>query len=221
MGNILSDKSPSSPTIPFTEEVGHPGFEEEQGTVKQKRKRSQDDRERPDCLGTIVEFLSPKKFPEEDEQVYKAYFTRQRRGTLTTMVAFGLLFSLVVLVLYAYGNNLTPLGVMSVFVIINLILFCLANFKLISDWTLDYVMPYLIWFTLALQLFCDLLLSNTPPTPSDGVTWQIFFIFASYTMLPLQVLHIFLLSSLTTLLHCIFVGVLHDSPSDFVMAQVS
>lgn len=222
MGNIFSDSSPSSPTLPFTEEVVEPGFEPEHGNIKRKRKPSRDDGERPDCLGTIVEFLSPKKFPKEDEGVYKAYFTRQQRGALPTMVAFALLCNISVLPLYFIAEDHDALAVMFLFTIANLILFCLTNFKLISDWILDHLMPYIVWFVLASQLYCDLLLYYDPLTPSDGVAWQIFFIFASYTMLPLEVIHIFLLSSLTTLLHCIIIAVFSlGVAQEFIMTQVS
>lgn len=223
-----SDTPTMSPTMPFTANVGHV-YDQKHIDSAKLQINIEDDPEvgrnydnPPDCLSSAREFIYPRKFSRESEALFKAYFTRQRRGTFPTMVAFGLIFNIVGLTLNVLSKSpdrTWALAVMCFFTVVNLALFCFINLKLVSEWWLDYVMPYLVWGVLATQILCDLLMYYRPLTPSDGVAWQMLFIFTSFTILPLQVIHILCLNGFATMIHILVVG-LRLTDNEHIVIQV-
>ena len=143
------------------------------------------------------------------EPTYQAYFNRVRRDTLHIVVLFAFLFDIQALILYCVdnpGDRLLSIAIMGIFAIISLVLFCLCKYKLLNDWTMTYIIPYGIWILLCAQTFVDLLLYYNPLTPSDGVGWQLFFIFASFTMMPLRLSVIIILCLCSVFVQCMIVG---------------
>ncbi|XP_038051898.1 adenylate cyclase type 3-like [Patiria miniata] len=142
------------------------------------------------------------------EATYQTYFTRQRRDALPVLAGFALLFDFVVLALYIFKSLSTAIAIMAITTVTNLIVFALCQYKLVTDWTLLHVMPYAVWCLLTGQTAVDLVFYYFPMSPSDGVGWQVFFIFASFVMLPIRLRYILVLSLFNVIVHSVMVGVM-------------
>ncbi|XP_041481700.1 adenylate cyclase type 3-like isoform X1 [Lytechinus variegatus] len=158
------------------------------------------------------------------ETSYQKFFVRRRLETLPVMIAFSFFFDVVVLIIY-YLDKKNPkrvvaISIMAICAVTNLILFSLSRYRLISDWSLTRIMPYLIWSLVCAQSFLDLGLYYQPLMPSDGAGWQVFFIFASFTMLPVPLGAMILLSTIAITIHCLMVGVLSLANTDYMAEQI-
>ncbi|XP_002734095.1 adenylate cyclase type 3 [Saccoglossus kowalevskii] len=170
----------------------------------------------PGCIGS--HFASTSM-----EGTYRAYFTRQKLDMLPVLLLFAFLFDVCVLTLYLASydeSKLTEISIMGISVLTNLILFVLCKFRLVSEWSLANVMPFFIWILLCGQLFAHLGLHYHPLTPSDGVGWVVFFIYASYVMMPLRLLFVLLLSAIATLGHSLMIGILASANTEYLALQL-
>lgn len=155
------------------------------------------------------------------ETTYQTYFTRQRRDALPVLAGFALLFDVVVLTMYAYKEITAAIAIMVITAIGNVMIFALCQYRLITDWTLVHVMPYVVWIVLTAQCIVDMVLYYEPLSPSDGVGWQVFFIFASFVMLPVRLRNILLLSVINVVVHCLIVKFRSQVHTETLALQVS
>ncbi|XP_077989851.1 adenylate cyclase type 3-like [Glandiceps talaboti] len=157
------------------------------------------------------------------EETYRAYFTRQKFDMLPVLLLFAFLFDVCVIILYVAkydDSKLTEISIMGIAVLTNLILFVLCKFRLVSEWALANVMPFVIWILLCGQLLVHLGLHYDPLTPSDGAGWVVFFIYASYVMMPLRLLFVLLLSAVCTMGHSLMVGLLASANTKYMAVQL-
>ncbi|XP_072175471.1 adenylate cyclase type 3-like [Diadema setosum] len=166
-----------------------------------------------------------RRFESADmEKSYQKFFVRRRIETLPVMIGFAFLFDAVVLILYYLDeknpNRVKAISIMAICAITNIVLFALARYRLVNDSTLSRVMPYVIWSLVCVQTFSDLGLYFQPLIPSDGVGWQVFFIFASFTMLPVPLVAMILLSAIAITIHCTVVGVLSTVNREYMAEQI-
>lgn len=158
------------------------------------------------------------------ETSYQKFFVRRRLETLPVMIAFSFFFDVVVLIIYSlddtFPNRVIAISIMAICAVTNLILFSLSRYRLISDWSLTRIMPYLIWSLVCAQSFVDLGLYYQPLMPSDGAGWQVFFIFASFTMLPVPLGAMILLSTFAITVHCLMVGLLSLANKEYMAEQI-
>ncbi|XP_071804572.1 adenylate cyclase type 3-like [Asterias amurensis] len=175
-----------------------------------KMKRNQRRKSKTSAFNAAYERCLPKccqyQFKSTSmETTYQTYFTRQRRDALPVLAGFALLFNVVVIAMYAYKNLTEALAIMVITAIANVMIFALCQYRLISDWTLVHIMPYVVWIVLTAQCIVDTILYYDPLSPSDGVGWQVFFIFASFVMLPVRLRIILFLSIVNVTVNCIIV----------------
>ena len=173
------------------------------------------------CLPRTLRYQFAK---ESMETTYQAYFNRQRRDTLHILVLFAFLFDMQGLILYLVDSpekRLMAIAIMGMGAIASLVLFCLCKYKLLTEWAMKYIIPYTIWALLCGQTYADLLLYYHPLTPSDGVGWQVFFVFASFAMMPLRLSVIVVLCGCTIFVHSMIVGLKSDANTQHMGNQVS
>ncbi|XP_033108181.1 adenylate cyclase type 3-like [Anneissia japonica] len=166
---------------------------------------------KPSLLSILKNRVMSRRFTEEGmEDMYQEYFMRQRWGALPVLIAFALLFDIAVIILYSMdtlSNKGSVITVQGIAFVCNLMLFFLCQFRLISDFSLTYIMPYAVWFLICGQTFADLLMYYHPIVPSSGVGWQIFFIFGLFVMLPQKLLTVLALNVVSSLTHCIIIAI--------------
>ncbi|XP_070534342.1 adenylate cyclase type 3-like [Ptychodera flava] len=176
------------------------------------------------CCSMGLPFTFGTRFASSSmEETYRAYFTRQKFDMLPVLLLFAFLFDVCVIVLYVVNyddSELTEISIMGIAVLTNLILFVLCKFRLVSEWSLANVMPYVIWILLCGQLFVHMGLHYSPLTPSDGAGWVVFFVYASYVMMPLQLVFVLLLSAICTLGHSLIVGLLSTANTKYMAQQL-
>ncbi|XP_071958520.1 adenylate cyclase type 3-like [Antedon mediterranea] len=179
---------------------------------------------KPSLLSVFKNRVMSRRFTEDGmEEMYQEYFIRQRWSSLPVLIAFALLFDIAVIILYCIDDNLDAgavITVQGIALVANLMLFFLCQFRLISDFSLTYVMPYAVWCLINIQTFADLLIYYHPIVPSSGVGWQIFFIFGLFVMLPQKLTIVLALNALSALTHCVIIAALAKD-REYIVQQLS
>lgn len=162
------------------------------------------------CL-CLPPFMRLTFAPESLENLYQTYFRRQRHETLLVLVVFAALFDCYVIVMCAvvYTNNkLASTLVASFGLVAHILLYLLCKFRLLPDRISRKVVPYALWILIAAQIFSYLGLNFAHfHQASDTVGWQAFFIFSFFLTLPLRLMPIVLITTVSCGIHTLVLGV--------------
>lgn len=162
------------------------------------------------CL-CLPRFMRLTFVPESLENLYQTYFKRQRHETLLVLVVFAALFHCYVVVMCALvfsSDNLVPLLVAGVGLVLSVILFVLCKKGVLPDRVSRKVVPYLLWLLITAQIFSYLGLNFARAhAASDTVGWQAFFIFSFFITLPLSLSPIVVISVVSCVVHTLVLGV--------------
>ncbi|XP_039604968.1 adenylate cyclase type 3 isoform X2 [Polypterus senegalus] len=162
------------------------------------------------CL-CLPRFMRLTFAPESLENLYQTYFRRQRHETLLVLVVFAALFDCYIIVMCAVmytDDKLASLLVASIGLVIHILLYFLCRFGLLPDRISRKVVPYLLWILIAGQIFSYLGLSfSISHQASDTVGWQAFFVFSFFLTLPLRLMPIVLITTVSCGIHTLVLGV--------------
>ncbi|KAK1171397.1 adenylate cyclase type 3 isoform X1 [Acipenser oxyrinchus oxyrinchus] len=162
------------------------------------------------CL-CLPRFMRLTFAPESLENLYQTYFRRQRHETLLVLVVFAALFDCYVIVMCAvvYTNNkLASTLVASFGLVAHILLYLLCKFRLLPDRISRKVVPYALWILIAVQIFSYLGINFAHfHQASDTVGWQAFFIFSFFLTLPLRLMPIVLITTVSCGIHTLVLGV--------------
>lgn len=157
------------------------------------------------------------RFAEKSlESLYQMYFKRQKRDALQVMLALAILFDTTVIILYSINydeEKIVTISVSSLAMLCEIILMVLCKLRMFSDATFN-ALPVILWLILGLQIYVDLGFEGRPMSPADSVSWQTFYVYASYVMLPIHLRWCFILSTSSCLLHTLIVSLVWNASSD-------
>ncbi|XP_028652609.1 adenylate cyclase type 3 isoform X1 [Erpetoichthys calabaricus] len=163
------------------------------------------------CCLCLPRFMRLTFAPESLENLYQTYFRRQRHETLLVLVVFAALFDCYIIVMCAVmytDDKLASLLVASIGLVIHILLYFLCRFGLLPDRISRKVVPYLLWILIAAQIFSYLGLSfSISHQASDTVGWQAFFVFSFFLTLPLRLMPIVLITTVSCGIHTLVLGV--------------
>lgn len=150
--------------------------------------------------------------PESLERLYQSYFRRQREENLLVFVAFAALFNSFIIIMCAVvytEDKLAMVVVAAVGLAADLVLFLMCWFrKLPASPVARGGVPYLLWLMVTVHVLCYMELNFQRFLDScDSVGWQAFFSFSSFLTLPLNLLPLVLLATLSCGIHTLVLGV--------------
>uniref|UniRef100_H9GSH9 Adenylate cyclase type 3 n=1 Tax=Anolis carolinensis TaxID=28377 RepID=H9GSH9_ANOCA len=162
------------------------------------------------CL-CLPRFMRLTFTPESLENLYQTYFRRQRHETLLVLVVFAALFDCYVIIMCAVvytSEKLPPTLAAAVGLATQVLLFVLCKYELLPDRVTRKFVPYVLWILITAQIFCYLGLNFARfHEASDTVGWQAFFVFSFFITLPLRLMPIVLISSVSCGIHTLVLGV--------------
>ncbi|XP_060610659.2 adenylate cyclase type 3 [Anolis sagrei] len=162
------------------------------------------------CL-CLPRFMRLTFAPESLENLYQTYFRRQRHETLLVLVVFAALFDCYVIIMCAVvytPEKLPPTLAAAVGLAAQILLFVLCKYELLPDRVTRKFVPYILWILIIAQIFCYLGLNFARfHEASDTVGWQAFFVFSFFITLPLRLMPIVLISSISCGIHTLVLGV--------------
>ncbi|XP_074539684.1 adenylate cyclase type 3 isoform X2 [Halichoeres trimaculatus] len=163
------------------------------------------------CCLCLPRFMRLTFAPESLENLYQTYFRRQRHETLLVLVVFAALFDSYIIVMCAViytSDKLASVLVASLGLAADVVLYLLCRFGLLPDRVTRRVVPYAMWVLIAAQIFCYLGLSYARfHQASDTVGWQAFFSFSFFLTLPLRLMPIVLITTVSCGVHTLVLGV--------------
>ncbi|OQV23681.1 Adenylate cyclase type 3 [Hypsibius exemplaris] len=131
----------------------------------------------------------------QQEGLYKKYYTSQKQGDLVAFVMTALSWQFFCGITYAFrhpdlrsGKELSALIILILAFAFNCTVIAVYKLRataLKEQRLLRQVVPLLVFVVLYSNFFLDLLTMHHPLLPSDGISFQILFIYATLTMLPL------------------------------------
>ncbi|KAM6953995.1 adenylate cyclase type 3 [Aplochiton taeniatus] len=149
--------------------------------------------------------------PESLEQLYQAYFHRQRQETLLVLVIFAVLFNTYIIVMCAVmysKDRLDMVVVAAVGLVADISLYALSRlrkFPATPVWSGG--VPYVLWLMIAIHVLCYMSLNFRGfPDESDSVGWQTFFSFSCFLTLPLNLKPLILLTAICCGVHTLVLG---------------
>uniref|UniRef100_A0A2C9LLR2 adenylate cyclase n=1 Tax=Biomphalaria glabrata TaxID=6526 RepID=A0A2C9LLR2_BIOGL len=167
-------------------------------------------------------------FDREDEQVYRAYFRRQRLGVLPVLVALATLHAIlcVVLDLLPYYrpeliNRLLVIGVAAAVVIfIYVVVYFIKPKNQITE-----ILAVLMWLLITFQIFYDVGTTYPRHMPSDRIGWLLVHIFVTQMTVPVESRVSATLVVLLIVVHSVLVGVMfsqeHSSTEELILQLVA
>ncbi|KAJ8409164.1 hypothetical protein AAFF_G00241850 [Aldrovandia affinis] len=163
------------------------------------------------CCLCLPRFLRLTFAPESLENLYQTYFRRQRHDTLLVLVVFAALFDCYIIVMctvvYTRDKLATTL-VSAALLLAQILLYALCRYGLLPDHVARRVVPYALWMLIAAEIFCYLGLNYSRfHHTSDTVGWQAFFAFSFFLTLPLRLLPIVIITTLSCAVHTLVLGV--------------
>ncbi|XP_004083890.1 adenylate cyclase type 3 [Oryzias latipes] len=150
--------------------------------------------------------------PESLERLYQSYFRRQREENLLVLVAFAALFNAFVVVMCAVvytRDKLVMLLVAAAGLLMDVALYLLCRFRrLPASPVARGAVPYALWMMVTIHVLCYMGLNYQRFSgASDSVGWQAFFSFSSFLTLPLNLVPLVLLTTLSCGVHTLVLGV--------------
>ncbi|XP_017695227.1 PREDICTED: adenylate cyclase type 3-like, partial [Lepidothrix coronata] len=152
--------------------------------------------------------------PESLENLYQAYFRRQRHDTLLVLAVFAALFDTYVLATVSWdvgrdGREFPPVLVpAAAFLLAHGALLALWKCRLLPERFSRRFLPGILWILIPAQVLGYLALNfGSAPEPADTVGWQAFFVFSFFLTLPLRLLPIVAVAAASCGLHTLVLGV--------------
>ncbi|XP_067097719.1 adenylate cyclase type 3-like [Osmerus mordax] len=150
--------------------------------------------------------------PESLELLYQIYFRRQRQETLLVLMMFAALFNCYIIIMCAVvysQEKLAMIVVAAVGLTADIALYTVCSLgKLPASPVTRGAVPYLLWLMIAVHVLCYLGLNyQSFPRSSDAVGWQMFFCFSCFLTLPLKLVPLLLLSTLSCGIHTLVHGI--------------
>ena len=150
--------------------------------------------------------------PESLELLYQIYFRRQRQETLLVLMMFAALFNCYIIIMCAVvysQEKLAMIVVASVGLTADIALYTVCRLgKLPASPVTRGAVPYILWLMIAVHVLCYLGLNyQSFPRSSDAVGWQMFFCFSCFLTLPLKLVPLLLLSTLSCGIHTLVHGI--------------
>ncbi|CAH1775304.1 unnamed protein product [Owenia fusiformis] len=190
---------------------------EDNGTLEKGRRKSENSQSTVQVeidqsgLQRLLPSSLRHRFADQQlESLYRAYYCRQKNSAVLVLIILSLFFCVTSIILYCIAfteKKIPPIAILSVCVVINIVMFILLKFRLISDKLFMYT-PFIPWILFATEIYVVIGLESEPIVPSLAVGWQCFLAYLSYVMLPLPLRWCMLLSSLSCLVHTIVVIVI-------------
>lgn len=151
--------------------------------------------------------------PESLEKLYQNYFHRQRQENLPVLVMFAALFNSFIIVMCAVvytEDKVAMVVVAAVALAANAVLYVLCWFQKLPASLLSHrAFPYIVWLMITVHILCYMGLNNERfPHASNSVGWQAFFSFSIFLTLPLDLLPLLLLTTLSCGIHTLVLGVI-------------
>uniref|UniRef100_A0A8C7YLL7 Adenylate cyclase type 3 n=1 Tax=Oryzias sinensis TaxID=183150 RepID=A0A8C7YLL7_9TELE len=150
--------------------------------------------------------------PESLERLYQSYFRRQREENLLVLVAFAALFNAFIVAMCAVvytRDKLVMLLVAAAGLLADVALYLLCRFRrLPASPVARGAVPYALWMMVTIHVLCYMGLNYQRFSgASDSVGWQAFFSFSSFLTLPLNLMPLVLLTTLSCGVHTVVLGV--------------
>lgn len=160
--------------------------------------------------------------PESLEGLYQNYFRRQRQENLLVLVMFAALFNSFIIIMCAVvytEDKVAMVVVASVGLAANVVLYLLCWLqKLPASLVSHRAFPYILWVMITVHVLCYMALNNQRfPHTSNSVGWQAFFAFSVFLTLPLNLLPLLLLTTLSCGIHTLVLGVIVAQRSDVTL----
>ncbi|XP_026197271.1 adenylate cyclase type 3-like [Anabas testudineus] len=151
--------------------------------------------------------------PESLERLYQNYFCRQRQENLLVLLMFAALFNSFIVIMCAVvytEENRAMVAVAAVGLAVDIVLYLLCWLrKLPASVSSHRAFPYIVWLLITLHVLCYMGLYNERfPHASSSVGWQAFFSFSIFLTLPLNLLPLLLLTTLSCGIHTLVLGVI-------------
>lgn len=144
----------------------------------------------------LPQFCRLKFAEQQQETLYEAYYTSQKQADLVAFVVSAICFQLFCAITYATrGLDLkreeekAALGFLVAAFIFNcvvIVIYKLQIIRLKDQKRFKQLFPFLVFAVLYANFFLDMLTTHHPLLMSDGVSFQILFIYVTMTMLPLR-----------------------------------
>ncbi|RVE56050.1 hypothetical protein OJAV_G00232210 [Oryzias javanicus] len=150
--------------------------------------------------------------PESLERLYQSYFRRQREENLLVLVVFAALFNAFIIIMCAVvytRDKLVMLLVAAAGLLADMALYLLYRFRrLPSSPVARGAVPYVLWMMVTIHVLCYMSLNYQRFSgASDSVGWQAFFSFTGFLTLPLNLVPLILLTTLSCGVHTLVLGV--------------
>ncbi|XP_014324696.2 adenylate cyclase type 3-like [Xiphophorus maculatus] len=150
--------------------------------------------------------------PGSLESLYQNYFRRQREENLLVLVLFAALFNSFIIIMCAVVYTEDKLAMVVVAVVglaVDVVLYLLCWFqKLPTSPMARRAVPYVLWLMVTIHVLCYMGLNYKRfSDASDSVGWQAFFSFSSFLTLPLNLVPLVLLATLSSGIHTLTLGV--------------
>uniref|UniRef100_A0A3Q2DUC8 Adenylate cyclase type 3 n=1 Tax=Cyprinodon variegatus TaxID=28743 RepID=A0A3Q2DUC8_CYPVA len=150
--------------------------------------------------------------PESLERLYQNYFCRQREENLLVLVLFAALFNSFIIIMCAVvytEDKMAMVVVAAVGLTADVVLYLLCWFqKLPTSPVARGAVPYVLWLMVTIHVLCYMGLNYEQYSDaSDSVGWQAFFSFSSFLTLPLNLVPLVLLTTLSCGIHTLVLGV--------------
>lgn len=150
--------------------------------------------------------------PGSLESLYQNYFRRQREENLLVLVLFAALFNSFIIIMCAVVYTEDKLAMVVVAVVglaVDVVLYLLCWFqKLPTSPMARGAVPYVLWLMVTIHVLCYMGLNYKRfSDASDSVGWQAFFSFSSFLTLPLNLVPLVLLATLSSGIHTLTLGV--------------
>lgn len=151
--------------------------------------------------------------PESLERLYQNYFRRQRQENLLVLVMFAALFNSFIIIMCAVvytEEKVAMVVVAAVGLAANTVLYVLCWLQKLPASLLSHrAFPYIVWLMITVHVLCYMGLNNERfPHASNSVGWQAFFSFSTFLTLPLDLLPLLLLTTLSCGIHTLVLGVI-------------
>ena len=173
----------------------------------------------PSCFK--IEFTS-----RQLEDIYQRYYCRQKLDRILYIIFLDFVVNLSLISMYSAvlkksnPTQVNQLLVTCTFCAFNLALIILYFLKLFPQRIFSWL-PYIVWYTVLLQLHVDLAVGYDPLVPSDSVGMFVFFMFITNVMLPASLPLCTTLALLAGIGHIIITSILAKQNREYFGQQVS
>nr|XP_020479342.1 adenylate cyclase type 3-like [Monopterus albus] len=182
-------------------DLGHGAGRTRQMTVLQSR-----------CCRCVPLSVRLTFMPESLERLYQSYFRQQRKENLLVLMMCAAFFNGFIIIMSAVvytEDKLAMVVVAAVGLAADIVFYLLCWLqKLPASLVLNRALPYILWVMTTVHVLCYMGLNfERFPHASDSVGWQVFFSFTSFLTLPLDLVPLLLLTTLSCGIHTLVLGV--------------